>query len=76
MWAGGCSNPACVLPKGHREACKETAMSEEDYEVECITDQRRTPDGLEYLVKWVGWPAEDSTCMPLPALTPSQNCVR
>jgi hypothetical protein len=61
-WAGGCDRTDdCVLAVGHTGACKEGAVSDEEYEMERIVDERAKRKGREYLVKWVGWPDEDST---------------
>ena len=58
----------CVRPHGHPGKCKSGYVSEEDYEVECITAERCRKKKTEYLVKWKGWPAEDSTWEPAAAL--------
>ena len=35
------------------------------YQVEKILEKRSTPAGVQYLIKWEGWPKEDSTWEPL-----------
>ena len=62
VWAGLCTAcNGCVLHVGHAGACKIGEVEEEEYEMERIIAQRSTRKGTEYLVKWIGWPAEDST---------------
>ena len=59
----------CVREDGHRGRCKVGVMEEEEYEVEGILAQRRRKGGvLHYLVKWKGWPEDDSTWEPVSAL--------
>ena len=58
-WVGACSRTdGCILAAKHSGACKIADMGEEDYEVEAVLDQRGAGRGLEYLVKWKGWPSE------------------
>ena len=62
VWAGLCTAcEGCVLHVGHAGECKIGEVEEEEYEMERIIAQRTTKKGTQYLVKWVGWPAEDST---------------
>ena len=67
-WAGKCACEGCILSAGHRGRCKYTKMTEQDYEVEAILDERTNGRAKEYLIKWKGWPKEDSTWEPLMAL--------
>ena len=68
-WVGICTRTdGCILQARHAGACKVGDVGEEDYEVESILDQRGAGRALEYLVKWKGWPAEDSTWEPKSAL--------
>eukprot|EP00966_Prymnesium_polylepis_P300004 6932829-Prymnesium_polylepis.1 len=59
----------------HRGRCKVADVAEVDYEVEAILDERRldetdeTVETVEMLIKWKGWPREDSTWEPLSALS-------
>ena len=59
---GQCKKGNCCLEDGHAGSCNDGNMSEEEYEVECITAQKATRGGKrKFLVKWKGWPSEDST---------------
>ena len=59
---GQCNKGNCCLEDGHAGSCNEGNMSEEEYEVECITAEKATRGGKrKFLVKWKGWPSEDST---------------
>lgn len=40
-------------------------MSGKYYQVEKILDKKITSSGVKYLIKWVGWPSEESTWEPL-----------
>ena len=51
-----------MLSAGHEGDCKvDVAMEEEDYEVEAILEERVRSRKSQFLVKWLGWPEEDST---------------
>ena len=68
-WVGICTRTdGCILHARHAGACKVGDVGEEDYEVESILDQRGAGRALKYLLKWKGWPAEDSTWEPKSAL--------
>ena len=68
-WVGICTRTdGCILHARHAGACKVGDVGEEDYEVESILDQRGSGRALKYLLKWKGWPAEDSTWEPKSAL--------
>ena len=41
-----------------------TENGEELYVVESLLKKRKQQRGTEYLVKWLGYPIEDSTCEP------------
>ena len=59
---GQCKKGNCCLEDGHAGSCNDGNMSEEEYEVECITAEKATRGGKrKFLVKWKGWPSEDST---------------
>ena len=66
--APGLGSALCILHARHAGACKVGDVGEEDYEVESILDQRGSGRALKYLLKWKGWPAEDSTWEPKSAL--------
>ena len=74
-WAGRCPFQGCVLPCGHTEPCKRGEIEEEDYEVERITAERTVRGTTQYLVKWVGWPDEDSTWEAADALENAQGVL-
>ena len=74
-WAGRCPFEGCVLPCGHTEPCKRGEIEEEDYEVERITAERTVRGTTQYLVKWVGWPDEDSTWEAADALENAQGVL-
>lgn len=63
QWAGICQKtPGCIRAHKHGGRCKVGQVEEEDYEVECIRDERQGADGhAQFLIKWKGWPEEDST---------------
>lgn len=46
-----------------------TAASEDEWEVEAILDCRINRNSMQYLIKWVGYPNEESTWEPLSNLT-------
>ena len=61
-WIGICGESGCCLEVNHAGLCKFNAVEEQDYEVEAIQKQRKKRNGtVEYLVKWLNWPEEDST---------------
>ncbi|KOO27663.1 chromobox protein 1 [Chrysochromulina tobinii] len=69
-WTGICRlTEKCVLQSGHEGECRIGAMEEQDYEVEKILAQRQRGRKVEYLIKWLNWPDEDSTWEPASALT-------
>ena len=43
--------------------------SEPEWDVESIVDEKTTRRGVQYLVKWVGWPHESNTWEPLENLS-------
>ncbi|KAL1530376.1 hypothetical protein AB1Y20_001284 [Prymnesium parvum] len=62
VWVGLCVRcKGCVLHAAHPGECKIGTVDDEEYEMERIVSQRKTRRGMQYLVKWVGWPEEDST---------------
>ena len=76
-WVGICTRTdGCILQARHAGACKVGDVGEEDYEVESILDQRGAGRALEYLVKWKGWPAEDSTWEPKSALADCPDVLK
>lgn len=70
-FAGICKLGSCIRHDGHSGPCKDANMDDEEYEVEEIVDERVRSTGMEYHVKWVGWPDEDCTWESVGALT---NC--
>ena len=74
-WAGQCPIEGCVLPCGHTAPCKRGEIEEEDYEVERITAERTVGGTTQYLIKWVGWPDEDSTWETADALENAQGVL-
>ena len=61
-FVGQCKKGDCCLEDGHAGSCHDGNMSEEEYEVECITAEKAARGGKrKFLVKWKGWPSEDST---------------
>ena len=59
---GQCKKGDCCLEDGHVDSCHDGNMSEEEYEVERITAEKAVRGGKrKFLVKWKGWPPEDST---------------
>jgi len=65
-WKGSCNRTdGCVRELRHRGRCKIARFDDVEYEVEAILDERGgPPNGFELLVKWRGWPLEDSTWEP------------
>ena len=76
-WQGLCRRTeGCVLHVEHDGECKtDVAMEEEDYEVEAILDERVRSRKRQFLIKWMGWPEEDSTWEPLAALSDCPNII-
>ena len=60
-FVGQCKKGDCCLEDGHAGSCNDGNMSEEEYEVERITAERCQRGRRKFLVKWRGWPPEDST---------------
>ena len=61
-FVGQCKKGDCCLEDGHADSCHDGNMSEEEYEVERITAEEAARGGKrKFLVKWKGWPSEDST---------------
>ena len=61
-FVGQCKKGDCCLEDGHADSCHDGNMSEEEYEVERITAEKAARGGKrKFLVKWKGWPSEDST---------------
>ena len=61
-FVGQCKKGDCCLEDGHADSCNDGNMSEEEYEVERITAEKAARGGKrKFLVKWKGWPSEDST---------------
>ena len=46
-----------------------SVSSEPEWDVESIVDEKTTRRGVQYLVKWVGWPHESNTWEPLENLS-------
>ena len=63
VWKGRCKRDGtCVLPKGHGGDCHAGVFETEMFTIESIRSERDSADGgLEYAIKWEGWPAEDMT---------------
>ena len=76
-WVGICTRTdGCIRPAGHKGACKVADMEEEEYEVEKVLDERAGKRGPEYLIKWVGWPMQDSTWEGASALADCKRILR
>ena len=89
-FVGQCKKGDCCLEDGHAGSCHDGNMSEEEYEVERITAEKAVRGGKrKFLVKWNGWPPEDSTwessgalagakevCSPSPSLSPARAQAR
>jgi Chromo (CHRromatin Organisation MOdifier) domain len=46
------------------------------YEVESIMDKRKKGQGIQYLVKWKGYPHSENTWEPASSLTNTQDVIR
>jgi Chromo (CHRromatin Organisation MOdifier) domain len=46
------------------------------YEVELIVDKRKKGRGIQYLVKWKGYPHLENTWEPASSLTKAQDAIR
>lgn len=75
VWLGRCELGGCCLEKGHTGECNDSNMSDQEYEVECITAEKMVRKRKLYLVKWRGWPEEDSTWENEAALADAKECL-
>ena len=75
VWLGRCELGGCCLEKGHAGECNDGNMSDQEYEVECITAEKVVRKRKLYLVKWRGWPEEDSTWENEAALVDAKECL-
>ena len=75
VWLGRCELGGCCLEKGHAGECNDSNMSDQEYEVECITAEKVVRKRKLYLVKWRGWPEEDSTWENEAALADAKECL-
>ena len=68
----------CLLPSGHPGECSmpDEGADEDEYEVESILDERRTKRAVQYLLKWRGWPVEDSTWEGVSSLKNCKHILR
>ena len=79
IWLGRCKDAGqvgCCLEEYHTGACNDGNMSEEEYEVECITAEKLVQNKRRYRVKWKGWPEEDSTWQSESSLADAKECLQ
>ena len=66
VWAGRCQRTeGGCLEHGHAGECNDGNVSDQDYEVECITAEKMVRKKVLYRIKWKGWPAKYNTWEPL-----------
>ena len=77
VWLGRCKDPhvGCCLEEHHVGACNDGNMSEQEYEVECITAEKLVRKKRLYRVKWKGWPEDDSTWQSEASLVDATECL-
>ena len=75
VWLGRCELGGCCLEEGHSGECNDGNMSDQEYEVECITAEKMFRKKRVYRVKWRGWPEEDSTWENESSLADAKECL-
>ena len=76
VWFGRCElGGQCCLEKGHTGECNDGNMSDQEYEVECITAEKMVRKRKVYRVKWKGWPDQDSTWENASSLADAKKCL-
>ena len=75
VWFGRCELGGCCLEKGHTGECNDGNMSDQEYEVECITAEKMVRKRKVYRVKWKGWPDQDSTWENASSLADAKKCL-
>ena len=63
------------MEEGHSGECNDGNMSDQEYEVECITAEKMFRKKRVYRVKWRGWPEEDSTWENESSLADAKECL-
>jgi hypothetical protein len=60
---------------GKTKSQAKSKKREEEYEVESIVAKRTGPKGVEYRIKWVGYPPSDNTWEPLENLENAHSAI-
>ena len=63
------------MEEGHSGGCNDGNMSDQEYEVECITAEKMSRKKRVYRVKWRGPPEEDSTWENESSLADAKECL-
>ena len=74
-WLGRCKLGGCCFEEEHPGECNDGNMSDQEYEVECITAEKLVRKKRVYRVKWRGWPEEDSTWEKESSLADAKECL-
>ena len=75
VWLGRCKLGGCCFEEEHSGECNDGNMSDQEYEVECITAEKLVRKKRVYRVKWRGWPEADSTWEKESSLADAKECL-